>query len=341
MNYKTRGFPVGFLAGFLIYLVSTSGFCAQFTFTRKLTFNCNIKEDDGSFTSLPRKVEFSKDAKISSLGNTELDIQTSSSASDKNYQDSKISRQWIPLDSSVSLSRRIDSLRVRSATKRSVSLLINFSSIEETNKDSDEFATVDIIERNEWGAKLPANDYSEHFIDSIVIHHSWFPDQKSYKEAQSIYGIQKYHMNSNGWDDIGYHYLIGPGGLIFRGRPEEVSGAHCVPNSGKVGICLLGNYDPECDPLPEKGWDSLKKLTVAISSKHDVPPDMIFGHRDFSPKSCPGETVYKAFPELKAMVPFPSKYRNNESESVSSLIYLASDKGEYTPEIKDKSSRGD
>lgn len=166
--------------------------------------------------------------------------------------------------------------------------------------------TVDIIERNEWGARKSKNDYSPHEIDSIIIHHSWSPDQESYHEANTIAGIQNFHMDTRGWDDVGYHYLVGPDGLIFRGRPELVSGAHCVPNHGKLGICLIGNYDPRFDPLPKEGWKALKELTIAISSKYDVPPDRLYGHRDFSHKSCPGEAVYEKFPELKSMFPFAS-----------------------------------
>jgi len=291
----------------------------EFTFSRELVFHNLTKGDNGFFVS-PSKTINEQVRKISCEDVEKIELQTTSA-------DSGEKSLWISLHNSRQFASTINSIRIRSKSNSPVTLIMTFTAIEEPDNAIDD--KVDIIERNEWGAWLPANGYSEHEIDSIIIHHSWYPDQKAYKEAETIFNVQKYHMNGNGWDDIGYHYLVGPDGLIFRGRPEQVSGAHCVPNSGKVGICLIGNYDPFCDPLPEKGWDSVKKLTVEISERYDVPPDMIFGHRDFSPKSCPGETVYREFPELKAMIPFPSKYRNNGSDPIVSLPWLESDDGEY------------
>ena len=38
--------------------------------------------------------------------------------------------------------------------------------------------------------------------------------------------IKKWHVDDNGWDDIGYHYIIKRGGLVEVGRPEAFQGAH-------------------------------------------------------------------------------------------------------------------
>jgi hypothetical protein len=57
-----------------------------------------------------------------------------------------------------------------------------------------------------------------------------------------VRGIQGFHQNGRGWIDIGYHFLIGPEGIIYQGRPENVRGAHATPNTNKVGICLIGDY---------------------------------------------------------------------------------------------------
>ncbi|MCK5685603.1 N-acetylmuramoyl-L-alanine amidase, partial [bacterium] len=139
---------------------------------------------------------------------------------------------------------------------------------------------------------------------AIILHHSWIPTVAQYNGASTIRGIQNYHMNdvNTGWADIGYHFLIGPDGLIYRGRPENAIGAHCIPNSDKIGICCIGNFDPEKDPLPEKTYESLKKLLPYLASKYKVSTSMLFGHRDFSPKTCPGETVYQKLPELKKVI---------------------------------------
>ena len=154
---------------------------------------------------------------------------------------------------------------------------------------------VEVLERKHWGAREPKGKYRRHRPNAIVIHHSWRPAREHYREISTISGIQRYHMYSayTGWDDIGYHYLIGPEGIVYKGRPESVIGAHCVPNTGKVGICLIGNYDQGYDPIDPETWQVLEKLVLEIASRNDIPPDRLYGHRDFSSKSCPGYEVYR------------------------------------------------
>ena len=73
--------------------------------------------------------------------------------------------------------------------------------------------------------------------DSIIIHCA--ATKKSmdigYKE------IREWHVDQNGWDDVGYHYIIRRNGKLEKGRPEEYSGAHAPShNSRSIGICLVG-----------------------------------------------------------------------------------------------------
>ena len=41
-----------------------------------------------------------------------------------------------------------------------------------------------------------------------------------------VRGTQNYHMDSLGWSDIGYNYLIGDDGRIYEGRGPWRQGAH-------------------------------------------------------------------------------------------------------------------
>ena len=162
-----------------------------------------------------------------------------------------------------------------------------------------------IVSREEWKARPPKGEYSVHTPEKLVIHHSWSPAQAQYTGSATIRGIQNYHMDSpqTGWMDIGYHFLIGPDGKIFQGRPEIAVGAHAPPNVSMVGICIIGNYDPEKDPLNEKIESSLLNLLSWLSSRYKIDPRLYyFGHRDFSPKSCPGDIVYKRLPFYREQV---------------------------------------
>lgn len=162
-----------------------------------------------------------------------------------------------------------------------------------------------VVSRSAWGARPPKASYTQHAVQRLVVHHSWIPNQSQYKGAASIRGIQNYHMDGDttGWIDIGYHFLIGPEGTIYQGRPETVIGAHASPNTNAVGICLIGDYDPEKDPIPPVMEKSLVDLLTWLCSNYKVnPKTSIFGHRDYSPKSCPGEQVYVRLPQYRQQI---------------------------------------
>jgi hypothetical protein len=165
----------------------------------------------------------------------------------------------------------------------------------------------DIITRSEWGAHTPPEPYNSHRPEAIVVHHSWLPTQEHYARtggAESVEGIQRFHMfdPTRGWNDVGYHYLIGPDGLVFAGRPPGVVGAHAVPNTGKVGICMIGNHDPDGAAPTAEAWRALEKLVASLADRFDIPMTELYGHRNFSYKTCPGDLVYERFSELRMEV---------------------------------------
>ncbi|MBF0546086.1 MAG: N-acetylmuramoyl-L-alanine amidase [Candidatus Riflebacteria bacterium] len=158
-----------------------------------------------------------------------------------------------------------------------------------------QWAKPTIVSRQEWGARPPKSSYTPMVADKIIVHHSWSPTQAQYKGAATIRGIQNYHMDdpSTGWIDIGYHFLIGPDGVIYQGRPETDLGAHCKPNTGMIGICMIGDYDPGNDLVNDKMEKSLLDLLSWLSSTYKLDPrSTYYGHRNFSPKTCPGDLVY-------------------------------------------------
>lgn len=120
----------------------------------------------------------------------------------------------------------------------------------------------------------------------IIIHHSLTKDSKT----KSWDAIRDYHVNHQGWNDIGYHYgieLVGNEYKIFKGRDESKGGAHTKgQNMKSIGICCVGNYDIETPP--EGMLYKLIELIDDISTRHGKLP--IFSHNTFaSYKSCPGK----------------------------------------------------
>lgn len=159
-----------------------------------------------------------------------------------------------------------------------------------------------IISRAAWGASKAKGEYTNHTPRKLVVHHSTEPDVAAYRGAASVKGIQDFHMNSRGWMDIGYHFLVGPDGKIFQGRPETVVGAHSPPNVDMVGICVIGNYEPGKDPLSADTLESLNQLLAHLCGKYQIKTAGIFGHRNFRQTDCPGGVLYGKLPEIRVEV---------------------------------------
>ena len=85
-------------------------------------------------------------------------------------------------------------------------------------------------------------------IHLAFVHHT--AGSNSYTRAQSaaiVRGIELYHVKGNGWNDIGYNFLVDKYGQMFEGRyggmTRPVVGAHSMGfNSGSFGVAVIGDY---------------------------------------------------------------------------------------------------
>lgn len=127
-------------------------------------------------------------------------------------------------------------------------------------------------------------------IKEIIIHCSATPEGEDFTVDQ----IRRMHI-ARGFSDIGYHYVVYRDGSVHKGRPENISGAHCTGhNSISVGVCYIGG----CPPRSEKDWMRRGKdtrtpaqkaalLTLVNDLKGRFPSATVHGHREFASKACP------------------------------------------------------
>jgi hypothetical protein len=178
-----------------------------------------------------------------------------------------------------------------------------------------------LVTRQAWRANESITR-SPSYADAVrfaVVHHT--AGANSYTAAQSaaiVRGIQLYHVKSNGWDDVGYNFLVDKYGRIFEGRAggvdRPVIGAHAQGfNTGSVGVAVLGSYGgggasraalaavekllawrldlAHVDPLTSLSWLSGGNPRFARGTP--VPLRVIAGHRDTGFTDCPGTGLYR------------------------------------------------
>ena len=129
-------------------------------------------------------------------------------------------------------------------------------------------------------------------LDHLVLHHTAFASggiggTTFAAEAGHMRAIQRWHLD-RGWATIGYHFVVSPSGLIFRGRPVDRLGAHVLGhNAGTVGICLMGNF--ELERPTAAALASLEHVRRRLVPGGDEVP--LLGHRQHrghERSACPG-----------------------------------------------------
>ena len=117
-------------------------------------------------------------------------------------------------------------------------------------------------------------------VNKIVIHCS------ATREGVNVSAttIDGWHRK-RGFDQIGYHYVIGLDGAIQAGRPVNVMGAHVGGggNRASIGIAYIGGVDANLkakDTRTEAQKAALIKIIKIL--KNIYPEASIHGHRDYS-----------------------------------------------------------
>ena len=112
----------------------------------------------------------------------------------------------------------------------------------------------------------------------LVLHH----EAGSGSTAQQIHN---YHRYTNGWAGIAYHYYVRKDGSIYRGRPENMIGGHCLGyNSTSIGICFEGNFENETMNAAQlnAGWELIQDIL------YRYPGITVRRHKDLNQTACPG-----------------------------------------------------
>jgi N-acetylmuramoyl-L-alanine amidase len=209
-----------------------------------------------------------------------------------------------------------------------------------------------IVPRLGWKANEKIRRAAPVYAPSVrvaLVHHT--AGSNSYSRSQSaaiVRAIEVYHVRGNGWNDIGYNFLVDKYGQVFEGRyggmQRAVVGAHAQGfNTGSVGVALLGSYGssaPSAAALRSLesllAWrldlahvDPRSTLTYLSGGNPrfaaGVPVFLraISGHRDTGFTSCPGGVLYARLPavaRVTAATGLPKLYAPSVRGAVPGLV---------------------
>ena len=232
--------------------------------------------------------------------------------------------QWTGASNAIQYRSRGRVSRVRAFLVRSPRLPVG-------GKRPELAAAPPIITRADWHADETIRRAAPYYADGIhlaIVHHT--AGSNSYSKSQSasiVRAIELYHVQGNGWNEIGYNFLVDKYGQIFEGRyggiTRPVVGAHAQGfNSGSVGISVIGDYSStSITPAARAAlvsliaWrldlahvDPLSKV-VRVSAGNPrfaagtaITLNAISAHRDVYPTSCPGASLYAQLPSLRTEI---------------------------------------
>lgn len=156
-------------------------------------------------------------------------------------------------------------------------------------------------------------------FSELHIHHTYIPSHKDYNGKNGIQiqeNMKNYHVNTNGWTDIGQHLTLLPDGLWVTGRdfnhdPASIYGR----NKYGFAIEILGNFDKNNDKLEGKQLQSIVEFLSFSLDYFKLDYSNIVFHREYDRKSCPGTGIDKSW-----FVEQVKKYRANNDQKTISVV---------------------
>ncbi|WP_380279134.1 peptidoglycan recognition protein [Kitasatospora purpeofusca] len=196
-------------------------------------------------------------------------------------------------------------------------------------RTGDQAPRPEIVTRAGWGADESVRESGFVYtgqVRAVFVHHTATATAYDCADApRVIRAIYQYHVQSNGWRDIGYNFLVDRCGTVYEGRAGgtdlPVHGAHTLGfNTDSAGVAAIGTYVEDVPPpelltglarvsawkLGLTGRDAAGHVKLVSGSSASRYPagttvtfDAVSGHRDGFATECPGAALYPQLPAIR------------------------------------------
>nr|XP_016942504.1 peptidoglycan-recognition protein LE [Drosophila suzukii] len=153
-----------------------------------------------------------------------------------------------------------------------------------------------IIPRHSWLAQKPMDDPQPLQLPVkyvVILHTATESSEKRAINVRLIRDIQCFHIESRGWNDIAYNFLIGCDGNIYEGRGWQTVGAHTLGyNKIALGISFVGCFMREL-PTTDALNMCRNLLARGVEDGHISPDYRLVCHCQCNSTESPGRQLYE------------------------------------------------
>ncbi|XP_023948746.1 peptidoglycan-recognition protein LE-like isoform X2 [Bicyclus anynana] len=157
-----------------------------------------------------------------------------------------------------------------------------------------------IVSRTDWLAQ-PVEGELDRLLQPVpwvIITHT--ATESCHTQSQCVLRvrlIQSFHVESRGWYDIGYNFLVGGDGSVYFGRGWDYEGAHTKGyNKYSIGIAFIGTFNNDSPPKQQiEACEKIIKQGVKLGKlRKDYK---LFAHRQLMSTLSPGDKVFDIIKE--------------------------------------------
>lgn len=140
-------------------------------------------------------------------------------------------------------------------------------------------------------------------VTKLVIHHLDFGDlPKDATQADELLvmdAVYAFHVNTRRWGGMGYHVIAFRSGRMYITANWNRWGAHTyMENDDSRGFAIAGDWLNAVPP------ESLRRSVAQAVARHDKvyrTTANLYGHKDFTQTSCPGNRYKEWVPQLRSL----------------------------------------